>query len=133
LATTDRTTEIAWVLGQCDCLETLSLADCDLRDEAADELLEALPDAPKLRALDLRWNRFEKGHRDGKGVSADARVDASSQKAKSAAERQSEALDASFVAYQKGGKKAAYRPKWTRGQTSGDRAGASGSTARAVS
>jgi len=55
--------EIAWVLADCAALTSLSLADCDLDDEAADELLEALPNAAQLSRLDLRWNRLAHKHR----------------------------------------------------------------------
>ena len=137
----DGSDEIAWVLAQCEALTTLSLADCNLNDEAADELLDALAEA-KLTALDLRWNRLDAAHRNGRGISADARVDASAQKQKSAAERQTEALEASFAAAKaakgKAGSGKVYRPKWTRGQTSSERGaasgkkGSSGSTAQAI-
>ena len=85
-----------WVLAQCEALTTLSLADCNLNDEAADELLDALAEA-KLTALDLRWNRLDAAHRNGR-ASAPTHASTSAQKQKSAAERQTEALEASFAA-----------------------------------
>ena len=97
------------VLGELDGLRSLSLADCDLDDDAAEELLEGLAEAPQLRQLDVRWNRLGKDHTAGRGLSADARVHAGSQREKSAAARQRERAGAAAAS----GKKV-YRPKWTR-------------------
>ena len=123
----DGSDELAWVLAQCSTLETLRLADCNLEDSAAEELLEALPEVERLQMLDLRWNRFDALHRNGRGISADARVDVSSQKQKTQAEQRAAKGGKSDG---KGDGKAAYRPKWTRGQTSAERV--SGSTSRAM-
>lgn len=123
-----RCRQFAWVLGQCDALTSLSLADCNIEADGADELLEALsdPDAkPSLRSLDLRWNQLDASHVGGNGISADARVDVSGQKQKSAEERQTAHLEQTWQeakaakAAKAAGKKAPppkKQPKWVREQ-----------------
>jgi len=61
----------------------------------------------------LRWNRLESEHRDGKGISADPRADASSQKQKSAADRQSDHLEKTWQEAKAAGKEV-HVPKWVR-------------------
>ena len=136
--------EFAWVLGECEALTHLTLSDCDLDDEAADELLEALASGGEggggedaggesvrklqaFRRLDLRWNKLSSKHGNGKGVSSDARVDAGSQKQKSAADRQTEHLEKTWQEAKAAGKKV-YKPKWVREQEKGKaKGGATGS------
>jgi len=133
--------EFAWMLADCLTLERLSLADCDLDDEAADELLEGLSEAkdgegedgegeagegeaggtkdgPRaaLRRLDLRWNKLSASkHQRGEGISADTRVDAGSQKQQTAADRQNAHLERTWQEAKTSGKKV-YVPKWAREQ-----------------
>ena len=106
-------------LGECEALLELNLADCNLEDEGADELLEALTDEdarPALRRLDLRWNKLgAPKHQAGRGISADPRVDASSQKQQTAADRQTAYLEQTFQQAKAAGKKV-YVPKWAREQ-----------------
>ena len=127
----DGSDELAWVLPKCHALTSLSLADCDLADEAADELLEALGGAP-LRTLDLRWNRLSPNqHGGGRGVSADARVQAGSQKQQARQACGGVGAGPSGAASSPAGeaKKKAYVPKWAREQqkaTSGSKGSAVG-------
>ena len=127
----DGSDELAWVLPKCHTLTSLSLADCDLADEAADELLEALGGAP-LRTLDLRWNRLSPNqHGGGRGVSADARVQAGSQKQQARQACGGVGAGPSGAASSPAGeaKKKAYMPKWAREQqkaTSGSKGSAVG-------
>ena len=127
--------ELAWVLGACESLEALNLADCTLEDEAADELLEALTDddAPvNLAQLDLRWNKLTAAkHQGGKGISADARVNASSQKQQTASERQTAYLEHTFQQAKQAGKKV-YVPKWLREQQKAQGGGRSAGTGSAM-
>ena len=131
--------ELAWVLADCTALTALNLADCDLDDDAADELLEALgggddADAqpPPLRALDLRWNKLSAPrHQGGRGISADARVDSSSQKEMSAADRQTAHLEQTWQQAKASGKKI-YVPKWQREQKEREVGKRSGSTGSAI-
>ena len=81
--------------------------------QAADELLEALPQVPRLAALDLRWNKLGAAHRDGAGISADPRVLAGSQKAPSARVEAAKAAAAKAAALRASGKKV-YVPKHVR-------------------
>lgn len=128
----DGSDEIAWALAESESLISLNLADCDLKDEAADELAEALQaEETKLRHLDLRWNRLESAHRDGKGISADPRADASSQKQKSAADRQNDHLEKTWQEAKAAGKKV-HVPKWVREQQKKQKGG-SASTGKALS
>jgi len=110
--------ELAWVLGGCGSLTALSLADCNIGDEGADELLEALADAdapPSVRSIDLRWNKLGSTHQGGRGVSGDPRADASSQKQRTAAERQTEHLEHTWQQAKAAGKpQKVYVPKWQR-------------------
>ena len=131
--------ELAWVLGECESLATLNLSDCNIEDEGADELLDALTDADtpakSLRSLDLRWNKLSAPkHQGGNGVSADPRVDASCQKQQTAADRQSAHLEQTFQQSKAAGKKV-YVPKWAREQQqkSKARSTASGGTGSAMS
>jgi len=108
--------ELAWALGECDALTSLNLADCNIEDDGAEELADALSGdspPPALQAIDLRWNRLTGDHQDGRGVSADRRVDATAQKQLSAAEKQTAHLEATWAAAQAAGKKV-YVPKWQR-------------------
>lgn len=128
--------EFAWVLGECEALLELNLADCNLEDEGADELLEALTDEdarPALRRLDLRWNKLgAPKHQAGRGISADPRVDASSQKQQTAADRQTAYLEQTFQQAKAAGKKV-YVPKWAREQQKmAKAAGGSGGTGSAM-
>jgi len=111
--------EFSFVLTECAQLTALNLSDCDLDDEAADELLETLTDASdalSLCSLDLRWNKLSAPkHSGGRGISADARVDTSSQKQQSAADRQSAHLERTWQEAKASGKKV-YVPKWAREQ-----------------
>ena len=134
------------MLGECDALTNLNLSDCDLDDEAADELLEALTGGGEsggdesgggegggagkqqpLRRLDLRWNKLSAPkHGNGNGVSADPRVDAGSQKQKSAADRQTAHLEKTWQEAKAAGKKV-YKPKWVREQEKGKTKSGTGS------
>ena len=118
--------ELAWVLADCTTLRTLSLADCNMEDDGADELLEAMvggdgdngddaSEPAKLRHLDLRWNKLGEKHRAGCGISAEPRVDASSQKQQTAAEKQTAHLEQTWQEAKAAGKKV-YVPKWLREQ-----------------
>ena len=118
--------EFAWVLAECEALTSLNLADCDIDDEGADELHEALSEtapaaaAAGLRHLDLRWNKLSAPkHQRGAGISADPRVDATSQKQVTAADRQTAYLEQTWQQAKAAGKKApppAKAPKWVREQ-----------------
>ena len=78
----------------------------------------------------MRWNRLESAHRDGKGISADPRADASSQKQKSAADRQSDHLEKTWQEAKAAGKKV-HVPKWVREQQKKQKGG-SASTGKAM-
>lgn len=142
--------EIAFILNECEALRVLSLADCDLDDDAADELLDGLsadkdddddgdgsdgtPGTQRptpLVSLDLRWNRLQDKHLMGRGISADARVDVGSQKQQSAADRQTAHLEATFAQAKAAGKKV-YVPKWAREQQKMKKGGGGAGTGSAV-
>ena len=118
--------ELSWALPSCDGLSELSLADCALGDDEADELLEALGGASGsgggcrgLAKLDLRWNRVASTH----AVGTDARVNLAAQKGKSGAELRAKEAAAKAAAAAAKGKKV-YRPKWQREMKVSARGGA---------
>jgi hypothetical protein len=124
--------KLAWALGDCAALRSLSLADCAIEDDGADELLEALVGgaasgddgddgdgdggaAPaRLQRLDLRWNKLSAKHQGGRGVSADVRANASGQKQHTAADRQTAHLEQTWREAKS--KKVQRVPKWVREQ-----------------
>jgi Ran GTPase-activating protein (RanGAP) involved in mRNA processing and transport len=140
--------ELAWVLGDIETLTSLSLADCAIEDDGGDELLEALvgdddddgdddekqggggeatqKGCHKLRRLDLRWNKLGSKHQRGRGISADKRAIADSQKQPSAADRQTAHLEATWQQAKATGKKV-YVPKWLREEQKKKQAAGSGS------
>jgi len=71
---------LAWALPECHELVDLDLSSCEIGDDGADELLDALGVAlsaaaclavcPHLARLDLRGNKIDKGH----ALAADPRV-----------------------------------------------------------
>ena len=83
--------------------------------------MEALQDegCAKLEKLDVRWNKMSKAHsQSGKGLSADARVDADPQKQQTAADRQTAYLNETFQQSKAAGQqgKKVHVPKWVREQ-----------------
>ena len=70
---------------------------------------------PSVRSIDLRWNKLGSTHQGGRGVSGDPRADASSQKQRTAAERQTEHLEHTWQQAKAAGKpQKVYVPKWQR-------------------
>ena len=124
--------ELAFLLGEAEALMELDLSDCALEDEAGDELAEALAESSSndrpLKRLDLRWNKLGEGHQGGRGLSVDPRVDATSQKQQTAADRQTAYLEKTFQQSKAAGKKV-YVPKWQR---DAKKSGKSGGTGAAI-
>ena len=61
---------LAWALPESSAMRTLKVSDCEIGDDGADELRDALHTSPLLTALDLRGNRISVNH----GIAADSRV-----------------------------------------------------------